>query len=1125
MKRIHPILPAYESCEQCWFTCRHAFLLVFFLFIFSLSKSQRQPIKFEHIGTNLGLSQSNVICIYQDSRGFLWFGTRDGLNKYDGYKFIVYKYDISDTTSLSHNTVQDITEDQDGNLWIATWGGGLNKFDWRKEKFIRQNFSLKNFSGIHKDYINKVFWDNEGKLWIGTDNDGLYTLNIKTNSIQHFIHDEIDPSSLSSNQVKDIVEDGRHNLWFGTGDGGVEMYDRQTKGFRHYRHDPLDSTSVASDEDWELFIDTKDRLWVGTRGEGLDLFDHAKEEFIHFKNITGYANSIQSNVVKVINEDEKGNLWIGTENGGLAIYDNELQSFDNYLKDDADNNSINNNSIWSILKDTKGSMWIGTMSGGINLVNRDDGKFIHHRHTSSPLSLSNNSVLSIFEDSDKNLWVGTDGGGINLFNRGSGTFTHFLRDPKNPNSLGGNFVLDITEDGEKNLWVGTWANGVTVFNRQKNTYRHYAYDPANPTGISSPNIWTLFKDSENNIWLGTYSAGISRYDPEHDQFIHYRSDAGKAASLGNNTINLFFEDSRKNLWVGTNGSGLDLYNKKEQNFIHHAHDDNRNSISNDNIYCVAEDREGNLWIGTDLGLNRMDKNGQFTSWFMKDGLPSNTIAGILIDKKGILWISTFNGISRFNPVTKTFTNFGPNDGLQSREFKMNSCFMSRSGKMYFGGINGFNEFQPDNLKEKVFDPPIVFTDFQIFNKQVPISDDKGSILKQSIADTKDLVLPYDQSVVSFEFAALNYTAEEKKQYAYMLDGFDRDWNYIGTRHSATYTNLNPGEYTFKVKKLNNEGSWSFSTASLKLTITPPFWMTWWFRLCMVLLVVGSVVGFYRWRVRTIKAQRAKLQKLVHAQTRQLIQSSQEEQKARQEAELARMEAEEANIELERKNKELEQFAYVASHDMQEPLRTTTSFVDLLQKQYKGALDPKADKYLSYISQSSDRMKVLIKDLLDFSRIGKKGNLERLDCNKVVNEVLADLAFAIKESGANITTQSLPVIYAYPTEIKQLFQNLLINAIKFKKPGVPPQISICVQKTTDGWEFMVRDNGIGIDKKYNDKIFVIFQRLHNRTEYEGSGIGLAHCKKIVELHGGNIWVESSPGDGSKFHFTIPDEEDA
>lgn len=1125
MKRDQPILPAYKLCETKCFTSRFSFLLAFFLFVFSFSYSQRKPIKFEHIGTNLGLSQSNVICIYQDSRGFMWFGTRDGLNKYDGYKFTVYKNDISDSTSLSHNTVQDITEDQEGNLWIATWGGGLNKYDWRKEKFIRQKFSVRNFSGVRKDYINKLFRDSEGKLWIGTENDGLYILNPETNSVQHFIHDEIDPSSLSSNQVKDIVEDGRHNLWVGTGGGGVEMYDRQTKNFHHFRHDRADSTSVASDDDWELFIDSKDQLWIGTRGEGLDLFDQTKEEFIHYRNIASDANSIRSNVIKVINEDERGNLWIGTENGGLAVFNSNTHSFDNYMRDDAENTSINNNSIWSILKDAKGSMWIGTASGGINLVNRDAGKFIHHRHTSSPLSLSNNSVLSIFEDSDRNLWVGTDGGGVNLFNRESGTFTHILHDPKNPNTLGGNYVLDIIEDSQKNLWIGTWANGVTVFNRQKNTFRHYSFDPADPTGISSPNIWALFEDSYKNIWLGTYSAGISRYDAVNDRFVHFRSDAGDAGSLGNNTVNMFFEDSKKNLWIGTNGSGLDLFSYNTQSFIHHAHDDNRNSISNDNIYCVAEDREGNLWIGTDLGLNKMDKNGQFTSYFIKDGLPSNTIAGILIDKKGILWISTFNGLSRFNPITNTFTNFGINDGLQSREFKMNSCYMSRSGKMYFGGINGFNEFSPDEIREKRFDPPLVFTDFQVFNKQVPISDDKSSILKNSITDTRELVLSYDQSVVSFEFAALNYTAAEKKQYAYMLDGFDKDWNYIGTRHSATYTNLNPGEYTFRVKKLNNEGSWSPSTSSLKLTITPPFWMTWWFRLGMVLLVVGTVVGFYRFRVRAIKAQRAKLQKLVGEQTRQLIQSSQEEQKARQEAELARMETEEANIELERKNKELEQFAYVASHDMQEPLRTTTSFVDLLQKQYKGKLDPKADKYLAYISGSSDRMKVLITDLLDFSRIGKKGSPEKIDCNTVVSEVLADLAIAIEESGTSITSQDLPVICAYQTEIKQLFQNLLINAIKFRKPGVPPQIRICVQKTKKGWEFAIRDNGIGIDKKYNDKIFVIFQRLHNRTEYEGSGIGLAHCKKIVELHGGKIWVESSLGEGTTFHFTIPNEEDA
>ena len=347
----------------------------------------------------------------------------------------------------------------------------------------------------------------------------------------------------------------------------------------------------------------------------------------------------------------------------------------------------------------------------------------------------------------------------------------------------------------------------------------------------------------------------------------------------------------------------------------------------------------------------------------------------------------------------------------------------------------------------------------------------------------------------------------------MLEGFDKTWNDIGSDHTATYTNLDPGKYIFKVRGLNNEGNWSSRTITLQLTITPPFWMTWWFRLAIVVCFAGGIIGFYRFRMNVIKTQKTKLQQQVQKQTRQLLKSTEEEQKSRKEAE-------QANIDLERKNKELEQFAYVASHDLQEPLRTTSSFVGLIQKQYKGQLDEKADKYLSFIAQSSDRMKVLIKDLLDYSRIGRKKELEEVDCNIMLNEVLADLGKAINETGAEITTEQLPVVNGYLTEIKQLFQNLIINAIKFREKTIPPQINISVQKISGYWQFAFKDNGIGIAKENNERIFIIFQRLHTRNEYSGSGIGLSHSKKIVELHKGKIWMESELGKGTTFYFTLP-----
>ncbi|MEP7142078.1 MAG: ATP-binding protein, partial [Ferruginibacter sp.] len=440
---------------------------------------------------------------------------------------------------------------------------------------------------------------------------------------------------------------------------------------------------------------------------------------------------------------------------------------------------------------------------------------------------------------------------------------------------------------------------------------------------------------------------------------------------------------------------------------------------------------------------------------------------------------------------------------------------TRNGNMYFGGINGFNEFFPGSIKENDFEPPLAITGFQLFNKEVPIAaDDKDpSPLKKNISETKEITLPYSSSVISFEFASLNYTAPGKKQYAYMLESFDKGWNDIGKLHNAMYTNLDPGNYIFKVKATNKDGEWSPRTVDIRLTITPPFWLTWWFRALLVIFILGSFGTFFSIRVSVIRKRERVLKRVVAERTHQLAHSVEEEKKARQETDYA-------NKELERKNSELEQFAYIASHDLQEPLRTTASFVELLQQQYQGKLDDKADKYFTYILQASDRMKLLIKNLLEFSRIGNKKGLEEVDCNKILLDVLADLGMAIKEAGAHISYSELPVINGYPTEIKQLFQNLITNAIKFRKKDTRSQVKISVHKSQGSWEFRFEDNGIGIEEKHNEKIFVIFQRLHTRTEYEGSGIGLSHCKKIVELHNGKIWLKSIPGQGATFHFTLP-----
>jgi len=1083
------------------------FLVVQVQFIPLFTVSQKQFIKFNHLQTNDGLSQSNVICIFQDSRGFMWFGTEDGLNKYNGYEFTVYKNDPKKSNSLGDNYINDITEDLNGDLWIGTQEG-LNKYDRQKDQFVRFQHDPKNPNSISDNLITCLLKDIHENIWEGTSA-GVNVLDKKNNRFIKYINIAKDNNSISDNYAITMYEDKQHNIWIGTANG-LNLFNSGKKSFTRFLHNDNDPQSLSSNTVNCIFEDSKHRLWIGTTDGGLNLLDRRTGKFRSFKKNNTRAPGICDDIIFSITEDNTGMIWIGSENNGVSIFDPQTETFKNYVYNDIDNTSLSSNSIQRIYKDRKGNIWIGTFNAGVNLLSSDVGKFTHYQHTTSFNSLANNHVLNISEGKENNLWIATDGGGVDLYNRITGNFKHFQHKNGDNKTIAGNNVLSVLEDSYQDLWVGTYGNGVDVINRKLNTCKHYKNDPSNPESIVSNNGWVLYEDREKNIWIGS-DKGISLYNRDTHSFTQYTAENSQLSSNGVSSI---YEDSYGFIWIGTNANGIDRLDKKTNKFIHFQHDDSRNSLGDNKVTSFCEDKNGNLWIGTFKGLNCLDrKTNLFTNYSIEDGLPHEKIVAILEDDKGNLWVSTSKGLSRFNAEKKTFKNFGISDGLQGNEFNPAHC-KSRSGAMYFGGNNGFNEFFPDSLKESTFDPPLVLTDFLIFNKSVPVAKDEHdeSPLKKNITETKAITIPYSSSVISFEFASLNYTLQEKKKYAYILEGFDKTWNERGIRRTANYTNLDPGKYTFKVKGLKNNGEWSSRIITIQLTITPPFWLTWWFKTLVVIFILGGFGTLYGIRVRTNRKREQELKRQVEERTHQLAHSTQQEQKARQEAE-------QANIDLERKNKELEQFAYVASHDLQEPLRTTSSFVELLQKQYQGRLDDKADKYFTYITEASDRMKLLIKNLLDYSRIGNKKELEQVDCNKTLHEVLADLGAAINDAKADIQHHPLPVVNGYPTEMKQLFQNLIINAVKFQKKDVTPQIKISVEKIKDSWQFAFQDNGIGIEKQHSEKIFNIFQRLHTRAEYEGSGIGLSHCKKIVELHKGKIWVVSEPGEGSTFHFTI------
>ncbi|MEP7106854.1 MAG: two-component regulator propeller domain-containing protein [Ferruginibacter sp.] len=1095
-------------------------VILFFMQAYSLvSFSQMDHPKFIHLTTSDGLSQNAVFAILKDYKGFMWFATDEGLNKYDGYKFTVYKHDLENPGTVSSNSIYGLMEDAVHNLWVVS-NGGLDRFDRIRESFIHYNCTD---SGV---VFRNIFQDSKKRIWLGSTG-GFCLFDVDKRKFKFYKNNDKNLNSLSQNYVYRITEDNYGELWIATRNG-LNRFNPETEKFVRYQNDPRNKKSIGPGYIKTVYKDSKGNIWAGTQGSGIALFNRSDNSFFNFKHDPLNKNSINHNDILSFTEDRNGKLWIGTENGGISVFDYSKNSFTSHEYNENDPFSLSGNSVHSLYKDDIGNLWVGTWSGGINFLPSFGDKFTTYRKIpNNNNSLSNNLVLSIGGDLDNNIWIGTDGGGLDRFDSRTHNFANYRNVKNNRKSIHNDYVLSLSAYLPGVLALGFHRGGIDLFDLQKQLFTHYEPEDLSINSLTSPSINIVYKDRQNDLWVGTDdNGGIYLFDNSKKRFTNFFPGTEDSMSIRSHSIFAIYETKAGQLWIGGD-KGLYLFDRNTKIFIQHHHDPgNRNSLSNNAVYSIMEDHTGNLWLGTAGGLIFFDlKIKSFTAYTEKDGLSNNTVWSTRQDRNGNLWISTNKGLSRFNPSTKVFRNYTLLDGLQSNTFKARASYQSPAGEMFFGGVNGFNAFYPDSIKDNDFVPPVFITDFQVFNKPVGIGG--NSPLKQSVSEAKEIILTYNQSVFTIEFAALNFTRPEQNMYAYKLEGFDHDWNYSGNKRTASYTNLNPGTYTFKVKGSNNDGVWNQTATAVIITITPPFWLTWWFKLALFLLTVGSVFGFYRFRINIIKKQKLLLEQKVNEQTIQLVHLNEEErlarldaEQARAESELARLEAYGANEELQVKNKEMEQFVYVASHDLQEPLRTTSSFVELVQQQYKGKLDEKADKYLDYISDASDRMKVLIKDLLDFSRIGTNAELEKIDCNTILENVLADIRVLIKESKAGIQYTRLPVIYGYPTEIKQLFQNLVINAVKFRKKDTVPQIKIAVQETGRYWEFIISDNGIGIEKQHSERIFVIFQRLHTRKEYTGSGIGLSHCKKIVEMHKGKIWVESVSGEGSSFHFSIP-----
>jgi signal transduction histidine kinase/ligand-binding sensor domain-containing protein len=1092
--------------------------------------AQTWNLKFEHLTTKDGLSQSSITCIIQDRKGFIWFGTQDGLNEYDGYNFTIYRHDPLDTSTISGNSVTAILEDRNGNLWIGS-EGGLDLFKISENIFIHYKHEESDNNSLSNNNVISIIEDYDGNLWIGTNGGGLNHFEKNTESFTHYKHDEGNLKSISSNDVYTVFEDSKKNLWVGSWHGDLDLYDREQQTFRHYfyRNKKLSNNIIR-----DILEDRDGKLWICTHGDGLYKMVYSgndKYEFDHYCHDVKDINSLSGDAVYTILEDSQGRLWIGTENEGLNIFNKEDNRFIHYRSDVLNENSLSHNSIWSFLEDKTGNVWIGTFAGGINMVPRYGGYFSHYKNNPGVNnSLSNNAVTSFCEDSRHNFWIGTDGGGLNLFNREKGTFICY--DSRNSN-LSSNSVLSVFEDSEGKLWVGTWGGGLNLFAPRTSSFTHYTKENTN---LSSDNIFTIFEDKRGVLWFGAFWGGISCFDRSRNTFINYTPDN---SDLSDNRIRVIAGDSYGMLWVGGD-LGLNMFNPETGKFIIYKHEENDvYSLCEGWVLSILEANDSTLWIGTSGGLNKFNRGKQnFMHYQVKDGLPNNTIKGIREDEKGNLWLSTNKGLSKFNPETGRFKNYDVSDGLQDNEFYQCSHYKSRQGEIFFGGVNGFNSFNPIDIIDNPYIPPVIITDFLIFNK--PVSVGKDSPLQTLISEAQSIKMSYRHSVFSFEFAALNYISSRKNQYAYKLDGFDQDWNYIDTKHTANYTNIDPGEYTFRVKGSNNDGIWNEEGTSIQIIITPPFWGTWWFKSGIIIFAVFLISLIFYVKVSQIRRRNLTLERLVKERTKEideknkiLIQQAEDLNKSNKILEERRQLIEEQADELKAQrdllsevNSVKDKLFSIIAHDLKNPFNTLKGFVDLIQTRYDDYTEQERKNMISIIDKSTDLVYNLLNNLLNWSR-SQRGVIhfvpEIVNIVDLVNENIE--LFEKQAENKNIKIESRISAKDISLMIDKemihiVIRNILANAIKYTR--VNGKIELNCTRENNNVIILVKDNGIGISMENKEKLFrndIHFSTGGTNNE-TGTGIGLILCKELIEKHQGKIWIESELDQGTTIFVCLP-----
>jgi ligand-binding sensor domain-containing protein len=828
--------------------CSRARLLLLVLtLLYTSLGGQETDLAFKNLNVENGLSQANINILFQDSRGFIWIGTEDGLNKYDGYNFTVYKSDINDPYAIGYNEISSLSEDSKGNIWVGTYKG-ISKYDAELERFTAYNHHPEDTNGLSDPYVYGIDIDSKDQIWAGTKN-GLNCLDASTSKITRY-YSSSSPNSLISNDVTAVKVASNGKIWIGTRAMGICIYNPAGDKFIQI---PYDKRAYFEGKIIQVIReDAEKKIWIGT-DQGLYVTDTLFTEIDVYTQIPGDPNSLNNNWIYGITFDKTDIAWLATDNG-LSKFDRKTKSFINYVADNTKENTLTVSILRSILFDRDDRIWVGTRYGGIDVS--DPHKILFQKfqyQKDNPYGLPHNNVQNFADAGNGNFWVVTDGGGLSYYNRSENKFiTHKYTDGCK-NCINSNKTLALCAD-DNGLWIGSWDAGIVYYDLAKGTFKEYRCRPDDPTTISSDRIWNIYKDPENRIWISMWDNGLSLYDREKDNFTRIYSNGKNVITRVGQVV----EDKEGFIWIASQEKGLSRLNPKNLamvNYMPVAKD--TTSLTTEVVYSLLIDSKERLWVGTKYGLELYLGKGKFKLYTEKDGLPNNSIYGIREDSHGYLWISTNFGICRFDTERIEFRNFTDKDGLQGNQFNRWSIQKLSTGEMLFGGINGFNLLNPDKLNNNTTAPAIYITGLKIGNMQVKPGE-KG-VLKKSVLYTEKIKLKHDQNFLSIDFIALNYTQSERNRYKYMLKGVDKDWVDAGNQRTAVYTNLSAGRYTFVVKGSNNDGVWNEEGKSIMIRIFPPWWKSWWFITLVGLLTIYAVYYYLKMRSDSIKHDKAILQ--------------------------------------------------------------------------------------------------------------------------------------------------------------------------------------------------------------------------------------------------------------------------